>query len=88
LRLPSLPNLARHDLDMWAEWCGIPNCPYPYATESYPPPPEFLHLGNVMFCWREEPTLLVIRWLLSFKGDKSSSKNESKLKMKKRKQGE
>jgi len=87
LRLPSLPNLARHDPAMWAEWCGVPNCPYPYMTESYPPP-EFLHMGNMMFCQREELTPLVIRRLLSFKGDKSSLKNELKMKKKKRKQGE
>ena len=88
LRSPSLPNLARHDPAMRAEWCGVPNCPYPYATESYHPPPEFLHTGNVMFCRREELTPLVIRRPLLFKGDKSSSKNESKLKTKKRKRGE
>jgi len=73
---------------MQAEWCSVPNCPYPYATESYPPPPEFLHVGNMMFCQREEPTLLVIRRPLSFKGDKSSLKNKLKLKTKKRKWGE
>ena len=86
LRSLSLPNLTKHDPAMQAEWCGIPICPYPYATESYPL--EFLHAGNVMFWWREELTLLAIRRPLSFKGEKSSLKNESKLKTKKRKRGE
>jgi len=45
-------------------------------------------MGNVMFCWREELTPLVIRRPLLFKGDKSSLKNELKLKTKKRKWGE
>jgi len=89
LRLLILPDIARHNPIRQENWCGVPICPYPYATESFPPP-RFLHSGNVSFWWKEEPIPLWVRKPLSFKGDGESSRSDknSKAKAKKRKRGE
>jgi len=81
LKVPKLPNPAKHDPTSRDDWCGVPNCPYPYASEIYPCLPDLILAPNVLLVREEKPTPIAIRTPLRWKGDE-------KKKSKKRKRGE